>query len=99
MVRSIELLTNPGDHDNAERMETLDLKPGDRLAWIGTATRAPDRKDTSALSYRLWYRVETERGERGWINAIRPSTRESGSDGRPSMVELVLLPAIEATGE
>jgi murein DD-endopeptidase MepM/ murein hydrolase activator NlpD len=94
----IELFTAPGDRDDAERMETLDLEPGDRLAWISTATRAADRTDTSALAYRLWYRVETERGERGWISAIRSSTRESGSDGRPSMVELVLLPAITGGG-
>lgn len=92
----IDFWTAPNDHQGAERIETLQVEPGDRFEWLSTATRAADRRDTSALSYRLWYRVETSRGERGWIQAVRPSTRETGSDGRPSMVELVLLPAVNA---
>lgn len=90
--------TEPADHENAELIETLQLAPGDRLRWIATATRDPALRVTSAEGYRLWYRVETERGERGWIEAATASTRETGSDGRPSMVEMRLLPAIEATG-
>jgi murein DD-endopeptidase MepM/ murein hydrolase activator NlpD len=94
----LDLWTVPGDREDAELMDSLRVGIGDRFAWLGTATREADRRDTSALGYRLWYRIETSNGERGWVQAARPSTRESGSDGRPSMVELILLPAITADG-
>ncbi|MCC6705761.1 MAG: M23 family metallopeptidase [Thermomicrobiales bacterium] len=93
---ALELWTDPGDHERAELVQTLQVAPGERLGWLKTATRAADRHDTSALAYRLWYKVETERGERGWVQTARPSMRESGSDGRPSMVELALIPEITA---
>ena len=90
----LEVWTEPSDHPGAELMTTLQVQPGDSFGWLNTATRAADRRDTSALAYRLWFRLELPDGDRGWIQAARPSTRESGSDGRPSMVEMVLLPAI-----
>jgi murein DD-endopeptidase MepM/ murein hydrolase activator NlpD len=86
----------PADHDDAEPLEPLDLAPGDRLAWRSVATRDPARDVTSADGYRLWYRVETLAGERGWVQAALPSSADTGSDGRPSTVRLVLLPAIAA---
>lgn len=94
----IPIWSAPADHDDAEQIDTLDLGPGDRLALYSVATRDPARDVTSAEGYRLWYRVETPGGERGWVQAAVPSTADTGSDGRPSTVQLVLLPAIEAGG-
>ncbi len=90
----IPLWSNPADHDDAEQIGELDLTPGDRLTRLSTATRDPALAVTSAEGYRLWYRVETAPGDRGWAQAAVPSSRDTGSDGRPSTVELVLLPVV-----
>jgi murein DD-endopeptidase MepM/ murein hydrolase activator NlpD len=94
----IPLWSVPTDHDDAQQLDELDLAPGDRLAWRSTATRNPARTVTSAEGYRLWYQVETSGGDSGWTRAAVPSSRDTGSDGRPSTVELVLLPLVEAEG-
>lgn len=49
-----------------------------------------DSTETSAEGYRVWFEVELD-GVRGWVRATVPSVIETGSDGRPSAVERVLL--------
>jgi len=90
----IPLWSAPADHADAEEIGELDLSPGDRLTRHATATRDPARPMTSADGYRLWYRVESLSGDRGWVQAAVPASRDTGADGRPSSVELVLLPAV-----
>lgn len=46
---------------------------------------------TSAEAYRAWFEVELAGGERGWVQAVVPSSVETGSDGRPSAVDRLLL--------
>ncbi len=48
----------------------------------------PASTATSAEAYEMWFRVELEDGGQGWVRGANPSTRETGSDGRPSAVDL-----------
>ena len=46
---------------------------------------------TSAEAYEVWFKVELDDGGEGWVRGAIPSTRETGSDGRPSAVDLPFI--------
>ena len=52
----------------------------------------PKSHDSRAEAYRLWYEIELPDSEYGWISALVASDRDTGSDGRPSSIQFVLLP-------
>ena len=58
----------------------LDLHSGD-----------PASAGTSAEAYDAWFRIETADEIRGWIRAAVASDRETGSDGRPSALDVPFL--------
>jgi len=66
--------------DGATRLSVLDLIAGD-----------PASTGTSADAYRAWFKVALEDGAEGWLQGAIPSNRETGSDGRPSSVDLPFL--------
>ena len=68
------------------------LRAGDRFAVSGVETGDPASTDTSALGYRIWYQVELPDGRSGWLPAVLADDHDTGSDGRPSSLQLVLLP-------
>jgi len=81
--------------EGAERTGMITLAPGDRYPLLAVDVGPPASGGTSAEAYQVWYRIETADGP-GWVRAAVPSTFDTGSDGRPSSVELVLLPAVAA---
>ncbi len=81
----------PGEPQEA--LDELPLAPGERLRLLEVRAGPEDSRETSAQGYLLWYRVATLDGAEGWVEAAVASPFEMGSDGRPSSVELVLLPS------
>ena len=84
----------PADEAGATRLESLSLTAGDRYELLAAATGPEAGEGTSADAYRLWYRLALPDGGAGWVQAAVPSAVETGSDGRPSAVTFVLLPAL-----
>lgn len=66
--------------EEAIRLSVLDLIAGD-----------PASTGTSAEAYKAWFRIATPEGAEGWVQGAVPSDRETGSDGRPSAVDLPFL--------
>lgn len=49
--------------------------------------------EMSAVAYDVWYRVMLDSGSTGWLPALIADDNDTGSDGRPSSVRPILLPA------
>jgi hypothetical protein len=90
------LWSTPSDHDDAEQAGELPLKAGDRYRLLNIATGPEASEATSAEGYRLWYRLVVPEVGRVWVQAAIPSPNDTGSDGRPSSVRFVFLPAISS---
>jgi hypothetical protein len=60
------------------------LQPGERFPLLEVRASPEDSRGTSALAYELWYRMRLPNGDEGWVQAVVPSSFESGADGRPS---------------
>lgn len=88
------LWSAPSDEEGAERVDDLALTPGDAYPWLALATGRASSKGSSAGAYRLWYRVETLAAGPAWLQAVLPDAGDTGSDGLPSSVSLVLVPAM-----
>lgn len=67
------------------------LNPNERLAVLDLVAAKPSSTGTSAEAYRAWFKVATANGREGWVQFAVPSERETGSDGRPSSVDLPFL--------
>lgn len=67
------------------------MRAGIRVPLLAIHAGAPDTLETSALAYQVWYRVGLDGGS-GWLQAMAPDSRDTGSDGRPSGVRPMLLP-------
>jgi len=91
-----DLWSEPTDHADAIKIGSLPLRGSDRLRWISVATGPEASMQTSAEGYRLWVRIDSNLGKRGWIQAAVASTNDTGTDGRPSSVWFNLLPSIPA---
>lgn len=91
-----EVWSAPADQVGAEPTGSLPLAPGERYALSAVATGDPAGTGTSAEAYRLWYRIVLPTGDEGWVDAVRPSAEETGSDGRPSAIRFVFLPTTVA---
>lgn len=71
----------------------LRLEPGARYPLLNVRAGAEAPQATSAAAYQLWYHLELPDGRSGWVEAAVPTTLETGADGRPSSVQLNLLPS------
>jgi hypothetical protein len=88
---SLSTWSAPRGVEGAKRLGDLVVEAGDRLRLLEIDAGDPASTDTSANAYHLWYRVEAE-SRPVWIQAAVPSSRFTGSDGRPSSIRLRLLP-------
>jgi hypothetical protein len=84
--------TSPGDQPGAESLDELILVPGARFPLLDVSAGDPATTGTSAVAYRLWFRIAALDGVRGWVSALRASSETTGVDGRPSAVRFDLLP-------
>lgn len=75
--------------DASAAMRAMTLRAGDRFRVREIEAGEPASTETSALGYRVWYRLDA-----GWVQALAPDSMETGSDGRPSTVRPVLLPVM-----
>ena len=86
----------PTDRDGAEPVGTLPLVAGERYALTAVETGDPASGGRSAEAYRLRYRIVLPTGDEGWVDAVRPSADETGSDGQPSAIRFTFLPTTVA---
>lgn len=78
----------------AEGVGNVTLRVGARLLVFDVKTDDPASTNTSALGYRVWYRVGLEDGGSGWLPALLADDHDTGSDGRPSSLRPLLLPVV-----
>lgn len=91
--RTVNLLESP---DAAAGMRAVvDLDAGATFTVTEVVTAPPDGTGTSAGAYAIWYRTVVD-GVDGWFSAIAVSDEAVGSDGRPSAVELLVIPVDSA---
>ena len=95
MSTSLALWSAPPDAA-PEPLGELALAPGTRYPLLAVWAGPEDSAVTSALAYALWYQLALPDGTRAWAAALAASTRDTGSDGRPSGVGFNLLPAVAA---
>jgi murein DD-endopeptidase MepM/ murein hydrolase activator NlpD len=83
-------LTAHEEPDDASATITeLTLRAGDRFRVEAIEASDPSSTETSALGYRVWYRLDA-----GWVRALVLDMLETGSDGRPSTLRPILLPQV-----
>ena len=87
--RSVDLLASP--EATAAVRSTITLTEGRTFSVSDVASAPPDGTGTSAEAYAVWYRTTVD-GVEGWFSAIAVSDEAEGSDGRPSAVELLVIP-------
>ena len=80
--------------DDAPPIADRLLTAGDRFDLLDIAAGPPDSTGTSSQAYDVWYRIRVPVGGAGWMRAIVPDGRDTGSDGRPSGLRPVLLPEV-----
>jgi murein DD-endopeptidase MepM/ murein hydrolase activator NlpD len=78
-------------NNGAEATRRLTLEAGLTLAILDVLAGDPETRETSAEGYALWLRVAPKGEEPGWLRAALPSGRETGTDGRPSSIDLPFL--------
>jgi hypothetical protein len=80
--------------DTGEAVGDVTLRAGDRYRLLGIDAGDPASMETSALGYRVWYRIELEPGVDGWVHAWVTDDNWVGQDGRPSAVRALLAPVV-----
>ena len=78
--------------DESEAVAEITLRAGDRYRLLAIETGDPASLETSALGYRVWYRIETAPGVEGWVEAWVADDAWVGQDGRPSAIRPLLVP-------
>ena len=91
--RSVDVVAAPG----GEVTGTLLPESGQTFDVTAVQANDPDSTGTSAEAYGIWYQV-TLGAASGWIPAIAASSGDTGSDGRPSGIDLLLLPTSTGIG-
>ena len=86
-------LRTAASHD-AAGLGDVTLRTGERFPVVGMEVGDPASLETSAYGYRIWYQVQLPSGSSGWLPAFLADDRDVGSDGRPSSLRPVLLPAV-----
>lgn len=79
--------------DGDEPVGELLLAAGEEYEVVEVDVGAADGEGTSGKAYRAWFRLRLLGGpDPAWVQAVVPDAAETGADGRPSSVRLVLLP-------
>jgi murein DD-endopeptidase MepM/ murein hydrolase activator NlpD len=81
---AIDVLDGP----DGATIDSLSIAAGDTFVCEEVVAGDPATSRTSAEGTGLWYRIDA-----GWVAALTPSDRDTGSDGRPSALQFVLIPA------
>jgi hypothetical protein len=87
--QAVDVLREPDP--GSESIGAITLDADTVLQVIDLSTGDPAATATSAEAYDAWFRIDLETGDQGWVRDAIPSTRETGSDGRPSAVDLPFL--------
>jgi murein DD-endopeptidase MepM/ murein hydrolase activator NlpD len=87
---STTLWSLPADRTEAQQLGEFSLTVGERHKWLSIAAGPEVSERTSAEIYRLWYRIDVPDGP-AWVQAAMPSSRDTGSDGRPSSIKFTFL--------
>lgn len=82
----------PGSDEARQSLGDLELQPDEQFQLLGIQAGPEDSRGTSAEAYRLWYRIRLPDGRDGWVEAVAPSSAETGSDGRPSSIAFNFFP-------
>ena len=80
--------------DAGEIVAELTLAAGAEFDLLDIEAGDPNRDETSALAYDVWYRIRTTQGEEGWVAAYRVDAGDVDSQGRPTTLVPQLLPLI-----
>lgn len=70
----------------------LELRAGTRYPLLEQRVGPEAPTTTGAAAYLLWYRIALPHGAPAWLQAALPSGLETGADGRPSAVQLLVVP-------
>lgn len=89
----VDVWSAPSGSAGAEVVTSLSLRPGERFPLLAIDAGEEASEETSAEAYHLWYQLRLSDDTTGWVQAALPSTYDTGSDGRPSSVQFILLPA------
>jgi murein DD-endopeptidase MepM/ murein hydrolase activator NlpD len=90
---AVDVWSSPTSDSGTGPLASLSLRPGDRYPLLGIDAGPEASDETSAEAYHLWYQIARPDGTKGWVQAVVPSSHDTGSDGRPSSLQFVLLPA------
>jgi murein DD-endopeptidase MepM/ murein hydrolase activator NlpD len=75
----------------------LVLEAGSRFGVMEVVAGSEDAIETSAEGYRVWYRIQVPgHADAPWVQGVMASTNDTGSDGRPSSVQVDFLPYVIA---
>jgi hypothetical protein len=72
-------------------IQEIMLETGLTLQVLEISAGDPAATGTSAEAYDAWFKVRVADGFEGWVQAVIPSDQETGSDGRPSSLDLPWL--------
>jgi murein DD-endopeptidase MepM/ murein hydrolase activator NlpD len=72
----------------------IDLTPGDRYPLLDIHAWAENTTHATAEAYHVWYQIGLPGSREGWVQAMIPSTEQTGTDGRPSTIILNFLPHV-----
>jgi hypothetical protein len=90
---AVDVWASPADDGATRPTSHLALRPGDRYPLQAVDAGPEASVGTSTEDYHLWYHIKLSDETAGWVQAAVPSTHDTGSDGRPSSVQFILLPA------
>ncbi len=91
--REIECRTQP-DAATGDTLLTLQLVAGNIYPLLEVRGGDPASTGTSAEAYDLWFRIGLEDGADAWVSAIETSSRDTGSDGKPSGIDFLFVLAV-----
>ena len=80
------------DEPDGEVSGELTLESGQVFTLLKIRENDPLAQETSAEAYAVWYQVELPDGTEAWVPALMASDQDTGSDGRPSSIQFILLP-------
>ncbi len=72
-------------------LRQLSLAAGDAFTLLDLSGDDPTATGTSAESYDVWLKIRIDDGTEAWVQGAIPSTRETGSDGKPSALDRPFL--------
>jgi hypothetical protein len=79
------------DEPDGQSLGEQPLRAGDLVAIDEVRALDSAADETSAEHYQVWGRTSIG-GQSGWLRIVQPAAGDTGSDGRPASVEILLAP-------